>query len=426
VITGARDKAHVEVIRLGVGLSLALVAAALIVAAVADARRGSAAAPNASKVSGPITHPERDFAGSEVAKHEGGPIPLLGARPGLPGLDVSGWQGNVNWGSVKSHGARFAYIKATEGTGYRSPYFSQQYVGSRRVGLVRGAYHFALPDRSSGAAQANFFAANGGAWSADDQTLPGAIDIEYNPYGPTCYGRSQGSMVAWLRDFINRYRERTGRWAAIYTTTDWWKRCTGNYGGFGDHNPLWIARWSSTVGELPAGWDTYTFWQWASQPGLFPGDQDVFNGSLDRLRVLANDTSVRVVNILDGNTIRVRSDGRRRTVRLLGTDTPAAAGECGGAQATASLRRLLEPGDPVSLVRDPGQARRDESGRRLRYVDAGSVDVGRRQVRRGWGAVLTAEHPFRRLHAYRQAQRHARDHIRGAWGSCDGDFHRAL
>jgi GH25 family lysozyme M1 (1,4-beta-N-acetylmuramidase) len=234
----------------------------------------------------PVTHPERDYAGSELAKRQFGPLAML--RPaGLPGLDVSSWQGNVDWATVAANGARFAYVKATESTTYVNPYFTQQYVGSHQVGLVRGAYHFALPDRSSGAAQAAFFATNGGAWSADNQTLPGALDIEYNPYGPTCYGLSQSAMVSWIAGFLNEYYARTGRWATIYTTTNWWQQCTGNYAGFGA-SPLWIARWSDNVGPLPAGWSTYTFWQWTNQPVEFPGDQDVFNGSQEALVALAN------------------------------------------------------------------------------------------------------------------------------------------
>jgi GH25 family lysozyme M1 (1,4-beta-N-acetylmuramidase) len=234
----------------------------------------------------PLTHPERDYAGSELAKRHFGPFRML--RPaGLPGLDVSSWQGTVDWPTVAARGARFAYVKATESTTYVNPYFTQQYVGSYQVGLVRGAYHFALPDRSSGAAQAAFFATNGGAWSADNQTLPGALDIEYNPYGPTCYGLSQSAMVSWIASFLNEYRARTGRWATIYTTTNWWQQCTGNYPGFGA-SPLWIARWADEFGPLPAGWSTYTFWQWTNQPVEFPGDQDVFNGSQEALVALAN------------------------------------------------------------------------------------------------------------------------------------------
>jgi GH25 family lysozyme M1 (1,4-beta-N-acetylmuramidase) len=406
-----------------VGVALAL---AMLGGAAAGLEPAGADNPDGpTKVSGPMTHPELDFAGSQVAKHEGSAATLMARPAGLPGLDVSGHQGNVNWSYVTNHGARFAYIKATESTTFRNPYFRQQYVGAYRAGLIRGAYHFALPDRASGAAQANFFVNNGGDWSADGRTLPGALDIEYNPYGPTCYGRSHRGMVSWIRDFIQQYRARTGRWVTIYTTTDWWRTCTGNYGGF-ERTQLWIARWSSSVGELPASWDDYTFWQWASQPGVFPGDQNVFNGSMSDLRTLANGTLVRVVEVLDGATIRVRFNGRRHRVRLIGLDTPALLGECGGAGAAGSMERLLQRGDLVTLVRDRRQPKRDEFGRLLRHVELDHVDVGRRQLRRGWVQLSALEGRFERRRSYRIAQRNARENERGVWRWCGGDFHLPL
>jgi GH25 family lysozyme M1 (1,4-beta-N-acetylmuramidase) len=211
------------------------------------------------------------------------------APPGLPGLDVGGHQDNIDWQAIRNNGARFAVIKATEGTAYRSPNFARHYGGAFDVGLVRGASHLALPDRGSGASQANFFAGNGGGWRADDQTLPGTLDIGYNPYGAACYGLSRGAMVAWIADFMNTYHARTGRRAIIYTSIGWWKTCTGNHAGFGADHPLWIARHSDSVGELPAGWSTYTFWQWAD-PQPLPGNEDVFNGTEEQLLALANNT----------------------------------------------------------------------------------------------------------------------------------------
>jgi GH25 family lysozyme M1 (1,4-beta-N-acetylmuramidase) len=202
------------------------------------------------------------------------------------GLDVSAAQGNVNWSTVKADGAQFAYVKATEGTYYTNPDFTQQYEGSYDVGLIRGAYAFANPSYSSGTAQADYFVAHGGGWSADGKTLPGVLDIEYNPYGAECYGLSQSGMVSWIRAFVNEYRAKTGRWAVIYSTADWWTTCTGNNSGFGSEDPLWLARFASSPGTLPAGWGFYTIWQYADS-GTFPGDQDVFNGSSARLLALA-------------------------------------------------------------------------------------------------------------------------------------------
>jgi GH25 family lysozyme M1 (1,4-beta-N-acetylmuramidase) len=255
---------------------------------------GLAAGPSAGATPDPITHPDQDHMGSGVAAHFGSRPASSGvsaAVAGLPGLDVSSHQGNVNWTTVKNNGAKFAYVKATEGTSYTNPYFSQQYVGSYNVGLIRGAYHFATPNTSSGASQADYFAAHGGGWSADHHTLPGALDIEYNPYGATCYGLSQASMRSWIHAFVNEYHAKTGRWAVIYSTLDWWTSCTGNSDAtFANNDPLWIARYSTSAGTLPAGYGAYTIWQYADS-GTFPGDQDTFNGSAARLLALADNTA---------------------------------------------------------------------------------------------------------------------------------------
>jgi GH25 family lysozyme M1 (1,4-beta-N-acetylmuramidase) len=144
------------------------------------------------------------------------------AASSVKGMDVSSHQGNVNWQGAWNNGARFAYVKATEGTSYTNPYFAQQ-----------------------------------------------------------------TGMVAWIKAFSDRYHYRTGRWPVIYTATSWWSQCTGNRGDFTSTNPLWVARYASSPGTLPYAWTYYTFWQYASS-GVFPGDQDTFNGAYDRLQALAN------------------------------------------------------------------------------------------------------------------------------------------
>ncbi|KAJ7432175.1 glycoside hydrolase family 25 protein [Mycena galericulata] len=202
------------------------------------------------------------------------------------GIDVSDFQPSVNWATVSANGVSFAYIKATEGTTFISSTFSAQYTGATEAGLIRGAYHFAHPDSSSGAAQANFFLAHGGGWSGDGITLPGALDIEYNPSGAECYGLTASAMVSWISDFSDTYLAATTRYPVIYTTTDWWTTCTGNSAAFSTNNPLWIARYSSSIGTLPAGWDFTTFWQYADS-GANPGDQDLFNGDAAGLKLIA-------------------------------------------------------------------------------------------------------------------------------------------
>jgi len=254
-------------------------------------------------LSGRSAHPDDDHLGSTIRAHEPSTVnpqvvgpqvvrpnasgPTVAVGPQQLGMDVSNHQGVVGWASAVADGAQFVYIKATEGTGFLDGQFDTNYAGSYNAGLIRGAYHFALPDVSTGVVQANYFADHGGGWSADGRTLPPMLDIEYDPYSADpCYGLSGTQMSSWIRDFSATVQARTGRYPTIYTTARWWNTCTAQNTTFGDTNPLFVACYCSTPGSMPAGWGYQTIWQYNDQ-GLFPGDQDVFNGSLDQLRTFA-------------------------------------------------------------------------------------------------------------------------------------------
>ncbi len=206
------------------------------------------------------------------------------------GVDISSWQGGINWGSVRSAGIEFAWMKATEGTTYKDPTFSTNYLGAYNAGVIRGAYHFARPDVSGGAAQADFFASNGGAWSRDNLTLPGVLDIE-----GTCYGKTPAAMQSWILDFYNKYKARTGRDIVIYTSASWWNSCTGGWTGMSARSPLWVAHWTSAGSpSIPQGFPFWTVWQYTST-GSVSGisgnvDRDRFSGDRSRLLALANNT----------------------------------------------------------------------------------------------------------------------------------------
>lgn len=202
---------------------------------------------------------------------------------GVLGIDVSSHQGNVNWPAWYDAGKRFAYVKATEGTGYTNPYFGQQYTGSYDVGMVRGAYHFALPDVSGGSEQAGYFLRHGGGWSPDGDTLPGAVDLEWNPYGPACYGKTRAELRQWLSDFVERYEAEAGRPPVVYTNTSWWNECVGADSSFAADVPLWVARYGDTRGQLPGDWQYETFWQYSDDPI----DQNRFNGTAAQLQAFA-------------------------------------------------------------------------------------------------------------------------------------------
>ena len=182
----------------------------------------------------------------------------------VSGVDVSAQlQTEADWTGHWHQGKRFAYVLATEGTDHVHPGFAAQYAESFDAGLIRGAYHFALPDRSSGADQAEFFVDNGGAWKDDGMTLPGALNLEFNPYGKACYGLTKAALSDWALDFGDTYREWTGRYPVVYTSAVRWSQCAGADGG--PANPLWVARHSATPGALPRELGVFPLWDRPSE-----------------------------------------------------------------------------------------------------------------------------------------------------------------
>ncbi|MEV6957089.1 GH25 family lysozyme, partial [Streptomyces sp. NPDC051183] len=211
-----------------------------------------------------------------------------GAATGVEGVDVSSWQGaNVDWTGLWNAGNRFAYVKATEGGEYKNPYLGSQLPGAQNVGMKAGAYHFALPNKSSGAAQATHFLNNGGSWTANGKTLPGVLDVEWNPYSGTnsCYGLDKAQLSAWIRDFTATYKAATGLDAIVYTSTLWWNQCVGSDAQISSTNKLWLASYNTSIGALPTGWNTHTIWQYTDK-GAIVGDHNNFNGTEADLQAL--------------------------------------------------------------------------------------------------------------------------------------------
>lgn len=75
------------------------------------------------------------------------------------GIDVSNWQGNINYEQVKTAGIEVVYIKTSEGTTYKDPYFERNYENAKANGLKVGFYHFLTATNTQAARnQAQFFA----------------------------------------------------------------------------------------------------------------------------------------------------------------------------------------------------------------------------------------------------------------------------
>ncbi len=239
--------------------------------------------------------------------------PARAAPAGYPvtGIDVSAYQGQIDWASVAAGGAKFVYVRASEQANIPDSYFDANYQGAKANGLYVGAYHRARPDLSGGTAQADFFVDHA-QYITDGRTLPPMLDIEWPRADWTglnaCYNLTTAQMSAWIKDFAREVVKRTGQLTMIYTNTNWWNPCTGSDATFGSY-PLFIAGYTASPPPLPAGWTKWTLWQY-SDSGTLPGDQDVFSGDDAGLTRLAGAAPV---------SLRAHANGRYVTAEHAGS-----------------------------------------------------------------------------------------------------------
>jgi micrococcal nuclease len=142
--------------------------------------------------------------------------------------------------------------------------------------------------------------------------------------------------------------------------------------------------------------------------------------SRDSAPVAGSAVRARVIRVVDGDTIVASIDGDDEYVRYIGVDTPETVKpdtpvQCFGSRASAENHRLVE-GRTVRLVFDAEA--RDDYGRLLAYVYAGSRFVNAELVRGGYARTLAiVPNTAHAVEFHRLAARAARVG-RGLWGAC--------
>ena len=123
----------------------------------------------------------------------------------LLGIDVSSYQGSINWSSVYSCGPRYAFAKATEGTYYQDAYFNGNMNNGKAAGVQMGAYDFTRPDSYCPDTEADYFwNFAGGKIIADGKSIFPMADFEvFN--GHAC----AGNYTAWYNEWSSRVKSKT-------------------------------------------------------------------------------------------------------------------------------------------------------------------------------------------------------------------------
>ncbi|WP_027154219.1 GH25 family lysozyme [Mesorhizobium sp. WSM2561] len=190
------------------------------------------------------------------------------------GVDVSRWQGNVNWAKLRAQGANFAYIKATDGGDHLDPMFRKNWRNADAAGLKRGAYHFFYWCRTA-SEQADWFIRN---VPRVEGALPPVIDVEWNGESSCKRRPSRQKVLEKMQVFMDKLERHYGQRPIIYTAPDFYR--DNLRGAFLDH-PFWLRAVAQHPSKVYPG-RKWVFWQYSGS-GLSHGvrgriDLNVFHG----------------------------------------------------------------------------------------------------------------------------------------------------
>ena len=201
------------------------------------------------------------------------------AEERVEGIDVSHYQGEIDWQTVAGADVRFAFIKSTDGTGAADPLFFQNWVRASEAGLRRGAYHFFRAQQDPERQAQRLIAMLEG----DYGELPPVLDFEV--LGDTSVEKALDGAKRWI-DIVEK---ACGHKPILYTGPAFWTSTLKGSGLFATY-PLWIAHYTKAANPtVPSAWKNWTFWQY-SEGGVVGGvrgpvDLDYFVGNISELDV---------------------------------------------------------------------------------------------------------------------------------------------
>jgi lysozyme len=207
-----------------------------------------------------------------ATKGDARPHPAVARAHKLPihGIDVSRYQGRIDWAAARDAGTQFAFIKATEGGDYVDPRFWENWQGARRAGVPRGAYHFMYWCRPAHE-QALWFKRN---VPADPEALPPVLDLEWNGHSQTCpFKASREAALEAIKLMLDEMERHSGKRPIIYTDITFHRDIL--QGEFHDY-PHWVRSTAAEPHERYAN-RRWTMWQYTTT-GRVPGVE----GDVDR------------------------------------------------------------------------------------------------------------------------------------------------
>lgn len=205
------------------------------------------------------------------------PLSVCPAGAVARGIDVSVYQGAVDWSAVASSGIAFAFARVSDGVGSPDSSFAANWAGMHAAGLTRGAYQFFRAGEDPAAQAALVLSAlseSGGIGVGD---LPVVMDVE------TSDGESNEDVRAHMATWLGAIAAGTGKMPVLYTNAATAATIGSAFGAY----PLWVAAWDTSCPSVPTGWSNWALWQYADT-GSVAGiegavDLDAFNGTGSQL-----------------------------------------------------------------------------------------------------------------------------------------------
>ncbi len=196
----------------------------------------------------------------------------------VKGIDVSRFQGPIDWPAVAASGVGFAFVKATEGGDRVDPFYRDNIKSARRAGVPAGPYHFFYHCRPADE-QARWFIKHAPRLPG---ALPPVLDIEWTPTSPTCTVRRDAATIRdEMATFLRIVGAHYGQRPVIYATLDFFH--DNDLARLGPQD-FWLRSVAAHPGQTYPG-QPWTFWQHTST-GLVPGitgvaDINAFAGSAE-------------------------------------------------------------------------------------------------------------------------------------------------